>query len=62
MPNKKFESQAQLGEDESLFFEIPDDLMEEMGWVEGDTILVTADGNTIKIEKISGDEPDSEGR
>jgi antitoxin component of MazEF toxin-antitoxin module len=43
-----------LEEDDSgdLFVKLPDDLIEELGWLEGDVISYSLDGDTIILTKV----------
>jgi hypothetical protein len=43
-----------LEEDDSgdLFVKLPDDLIEELGWLEGDIISYSLDGDSLFLSKV----------
>ena len=39
-------------EDEDLFLELPDDILEAVGWTQGDTLNVEVIGNRIVLTRV----------
>jgi len=39
-------------EDEDLFLELPDDILETVGWTQGDTLNVEVIGNRIVLTRV----------
>lgn len=40
------------GDSENVIMKIPPEVYEKMGWVEGDVLKVTVEGETITITKV----------
>jgi hypothetical protein len=41
-------------EDKNLLFELPDELLDLVGWSEGDDLEITAIGDSIRIRRVGG--------
>jgi len=39
------------GDDENVLMNIPPEILEQMGWVEGDTLLISSEEGRITISK-----------
>jgi|APGre2960657373_1045057.scaffolds.fasta_scaffold767985_1 antitoxin component of MazEF toxin-antitoxin module len=45
--------EVQEGSDGDCFIELPDDLIEELGWVEGDILSWDLKGNGIVLSRVN---------
>lgn len=56
-----FITTVQEDEDGSILLEFPDEILDTVGWVEGDELEFSAFGNEMRITKVAGRSQTDEG-